>query len=60
LYRLNVSGGGKLLFPGNKKYLIGSVEIPSNCIIDVEENATILGSTDGQNWPLIDALENWP
>ncbi len=65
---LSKVGGGTLLFPASRggngddgpKYLTGSFNLSSNTQLVVEAGATVLGSTRGDDWPLVLAREVWP
>eukprot|EP00949_MAST-11_sp_MAST-11-sp1_P002113 g2113.t1 len=53
-----------LLFPDDegrrRTYLTGSFNLSSNMILRVEGNATILGSPDGEDWPIVHTASLWP
>ena len=57
---ISKEGYGTLLFPSNGIYLSGSLNLTSNLIVKIDTNATILGSMDGEDWPLLDAGVIWP
>jgi polygalacturonase len=57
---LIANGGGTLLFPAPGTYLTGSFNVSDNTYVDIETNATVLGSTRGDDWPLVVAAEVWP
>ena len=55
--------GGTLLFPAGgpgKTYLTGAFNLSSNTHVEIEAGATILGSTRGDDWPLVVARTVWP
>lgn len=52
--------GGTLLFPAGKTYLTGAFNLSSNTHVEIEVGATILGSTRGDDWPLVVARTVWP
>eukprot|EP00041_Stephanoeca_diplocostata_P013141 m.227352 g.227352 ORF g.227352 m.227352 type:complete len:435 (+) comp19235_c0_seq1:177-1481(+) len=54
------NGYGTLLFPSNGTYLTGSFNISSNAVVEIETGARVLGSTRGQDWPLVNARAVWP
>ena len=54
------NGGGQLLFPGGGTYLTGSFNVSSNTQVVIEPSAVVLGSTYGDDWPLVDAAAVWP
>jgi polygalacturonase len=54
------NNGGTLLFPAGGKYLTGALNLTSNLIFKVETDATVLGSWNGTDWPLVDAGKVWP
>eukprot|EP00928_Gymnodinium_smaydae_P012119 TRINITY_DN14409_c0_g1_i1.p1 TRINITY_DN14409_c0_g1~~TRINITY_DN14409_c0_g1_i1.p1 ORF type:complete len:466 (+),score=49.62 TRINITY_DN14409_c0_g1_i1:67-1398(+) len=59
------AGRGMLLFPagpGGKAavYLTGAFNISSNTRVEVESGATLLASTRGEDWPLIDVAAVMP
>ena len=56
------AGGGTLLFPQHNKsvYLTGAFNLTSHCVLEVQAGATVLGSPDGDDWPLVDAATLWP
>lgn len=55
------AGGGTLLFPSGGTYLTGAFNITSNdTVVLIEQGATVLGSTRGEDWPLVIAAEVWP
>ena len=51
-------GGGTLLFPTGHTFLTGAFNISSNTVLEVQ--GTIMGSSSGDDWPLVDALAVWP
>ena len=57
---IKINNGGTLLFPSGGKYLTGSLNLTSNLIFKVEKDATVLGSWNGKDWPLVDAGVIWP
>ena len=52
--------GGTLLFPAPGTYYTGAFNLTSNIVVKVEKGATVLGSTDGDDWPVIDIHAEWP
>ena len=57
--------GGTLRFPaqvGGKPatYLTGAFNVSSHTYVDIEAGATVLGSTRGEDWPLLTAAVVWP
>ena len=52
--------GGTLLFPAGKTYLTGSFNLSSNTHVEIQKGATVLGSTRGEDWPLVVARTVWP
>ena len=53
--------GGTLLFPGpGKTYLTGAFNLSSHTHVEIEPGATVLGSTRGEDWPLLVAATVWP
>eukprot|EP00039_Didymoeca_costata_P001511 m.53034 g.53034 ORF g.53034 m.53034 type:complete len:429 (+) comp10836_c1_seq2:109-1395(+) len=57
---LHRAGGGTLLFPAPGTYLTGAFNISSNTVVYVAQGAKILGSTRGDDWPLLVARDVWP
>ena len=57
---IKINNGGTLLFPSGGKYLTGSLNLTSNLMFKVEKDATVLGSWNGKDWPLVDAGVIWP
>ena len=57
---LAAAGGGELLFPAGGTYLTGAFNLSSHTVMRVEAGATVLGSTHGEDWPLLVAAEVWP
>lgn len=60
LNSISKEGYGTLYFPSDGVYLTGSLNLTSNLIVNIESNATIRGSMDGIDWPLLDAGVIWP
>lgn len=63
---LSKAGGGTLLFPSLSHndgtfFLTGPFNISSNCVMEVEEHVTVMGTSglDG-DWPLVMASTVWP
>ena len=52
--------GGTLLFPSPKTFLTGAFNITSHMHVEIAAGATVLGSTRGEDWPLLDARAVWP
>ena len=52
--------GGKLLFPAPGTYYTGAFNLTSNIVLDVEKGATVLGSADGDDWPVVNTRTEWP
>jgi polygalacturonase len=57
---LKAAGGGTLLFPAPGTFLTGAFNISSNIMVEIELGATVLGSTRGEDWPLLVANQVWP
>eukprot|EP01052_Picozoa_sp_SAG31_P016948 SAG31_NODE_1142_length_9696_cov_3.874232_2_plen_263_part_00 len=64
---LAAAGGGTLLFPAGtqsavpiRRYLTGSFNLSSHTELRIETGATVLGSTRGSDWPLVEAAVVWP
>jgi polygalacturonase len=47
------SGGGKVIFPKGS-FLTGTLILKSNVELDIQKNATLLGSTDPKDYPKLD------
>eukprot|EP00927_Polykrikos_kofoidii_P034763 TRINITY_DN29417_c0_g1_i1.p1 TRINITY_DN29417_c0_g1~~TRINITY_DN29417_c0_g1_i1.p1 ORF type:complete len:426 (-),score=49.19 TRINITY_DN29417_c0_g1_i1:89-1366(-) len=56
---LEAGGGGTILFPSGT-YLTGAFNISSDARVEITPNATLLGSTRGEDWPLVVARTVWP
>ena len=54
------SAGGTLLFPSGRTFLTGAFNVTSNTHVEIEHGATVLGSTRGEDWPLVVARTVWP
>lgn len=54
------SVGGTLLFPSGGTFLTGAFNVTSNTHVEIEHGATVLGSTRGEDWPLVVARTVWP
>jgi hypothetical protein len=54
------AGGGTLLFPAPRTYLTGAFNVSSHTHVEIPPGATVLGSTRGEDWPLLDARAVWP
>ena len=54
------SAGGTLLFPSGGTFLTGAFNVTSNTHVEIEHGATVLGSTRGEDWPLVVARTVWP
>jgi polygalacturonase len=54
------NGGGQLLFPRGGTYLTGAFNLSSHTEVLIEPSATVLGSSRGEDWPLLDAAAVWP
>ena len=52
--------GGTLLFPAPGTYYTGAFNLTSNIVLDVEKGATVLGSADGDDWPVVNTRTEWP
>ena len=52
--------GGTLLFPTPGTYYTGAFNLTSNIVLDVEKGATVLGSADGDDWPVVNIHTEWP
>ena len=52
--------GGTLLFPSPKTFLTGAFNVTSHTHVEIAAGATVLGSTRGEDWPLLDARVVWP
>lgn len=65
---LAVAGGGTLLFPeaaaagghSGAVYLTGAFNLSSNAFLDIQPGATVRGSQQGADWPLVHAQTVWP
>ena len=58
---LKSAGGGTLLFPGGGAvYLTGAFNLSSNTRLEIQSGATVLGSRDGNHWPLVSVGELLP
>lgn len=72
---LESAGGGTLLFPNRAaampsrpggasssatQYLTGAFNLSSNTYMQIDTGVTLLGSTDGGDWPLLVARTVWP
>ena len=55
-----VAGGGTLLFPAPKVYLTGAFNVTSHTHVAIPTGAKVLGSTQGEDWPLLVAATVWP
>lgn len=53
------AGGGTLLFPRGGRFLTAPFNLTSHCTLYVDANATVLGSTDPDDWPLVPALPSY-
>jgi spore germination protein YaaH len=53
---LREAGGGTLLFPRDKTYLTGCINLSSHTTVVIEPGATVVGSPQVDDWPLIDPL----
>jgi polygalacturonase len=53
---LRANGGGELLFPPGKQVLTAPFNLSSNSVLTIAENATVLCSTRGEDYDLIDVL----
>ena len=51
--------GGTVYFPSEKIYLTGSLTIFSHTTLFIDANATILGSPDRDDFPMIPALPSY-
>ena len=49
------AGGGTLLFPAPRTYLTGAFIVTSHTHVEIPAGATVLWSTRGADWPLLDA-----
>lgn len=45
------------MFPSGKTYLTGAFNISSNTRVQIERGAMVLGSTRGQDWPVVVAAK---
>jgi polygalacturonase len=56
---LGAAGGGRLLFPGSRQqprhYLTAPFNLSSNTRVEIQAGATILGSQNGSQYPLLKA-----
>jgi len=55
---IEMAGGGILLFPAGR-YLTAPFNLTSNIIVHISPSATILGSNDLPDWPVIPALPSY-
>eukprot|EP00944_MAST-04C_sp_MAST-4C-sp1_P007907 g7907.t1 len=57
---LKANNGGTLYFPSKGTYLTGAMNLTSNTDFFVDKEATVLGTSNGDDWPLLSAMEIWP
>eukprot|EP00051_Salpingoeca_urceolata_P020689 m.313611 g.313611 ORF g.313611 m.313611 type:complete len:427 (-) comp19664_c0_seq11:3147-4427(-) len=53
-------GRGTLLFPGPGEFVTGPFNLSSNSYLHVDTGATVLGSLESDDWPLVTAADVWP
>ena len=53
------AGSGTVLFPSGGRFLTGPFNMTSHCTLYIDANATLLGSTDKDDWPMIPALPSY-
>lgn len=53
------AGSGTILFPSGHRFLTGPFNLTSHCTIFIDANATLLGSMEKADWPIIAALPSY-
>lgn len=53
------AGSGVVFFPSGGRYLLAPFNLTSHCTLFVDANATLLASTDPDDWPLIPAMPSY-
>ena len=56
---VTAAGEGAILFPSGGRFLTAPFNVTSHCTLFIDANATLLGSTDFDDWPLIPALPSY-
>ena len=53
------AGSGTIFFPGGGRYLTGPFNLTSHCTVFIDTNATLLASTDVEDWPELPAMPSY-
>ena len=56
---VKAAGSGTIIFPSGGRFLTGPFNVTSHCTLFIDSGATLLGSADKSDWPVIPALPSY-